>query len=116
MTNFVPIKEVAETLGVSVHHIRKLLWKKVLPASTYIKVGQAYRFDLAALIEFFRDDEAQAVDPEDDGDDEDSWAPVELDLEPDETTPIPDVEFDDYTEEEPAVVADFDFPDNDEDY
>jgi len=116
MKAFVPIKEVAETLGVSVNHIRKLLWKGALPASTYIKVGKAYRFDLEALIDFFRDeshpDEGDAVADDD---------VYELNLEPDEATPIPadgfDMDVDDDTPNEPLDALDgFGDFDNDEDY
>jgi excisionase family DNA binding protein len=47
---YVPIEEVAKHLGVSVSTIRKWIKETHIPRSAYIKVGNTYRFDVAAVI------------------------------------------------------------------
>lgn len=46
---YVPIEDVAKHLSVSVSTVRKWVREKHIPRATYIKVGNTYRFDVAAI-------------------------------------------------------------------
>jgi excisionase family DNA binding protein len=49
--SYVPVEEVAEQLSVKVSTVRQWVNKGFIPKSTYIKVGNTYRFSIPAVIE-----------------------------------------------------------------
>ena len=61
--NLVPINNVAEKLGVSIQAVRGWVLRGGIPAGTYIKVGNTYRFDLKAVVSLMLDRQ-QAQEPE----------------------------------------------------
>jgi phage terminase Nu1 subunit (DNA packaging protein) len=61
--NLVPINNVAEKLGVSIQAVRGWVRRGAIPAGTYIKVGNTYRFDLKAVVSLMLDRQ-QAQEPE----------------------------------------------------
>jgi DNA-binding transcriptional MerR regulator len=61
--NLVPINNVAEKLGVSIQAVRGWVRRGAIPAGTYIKVGNTYRFDLKAIVSLMMDRQ-QAQEPE----------------------------------------------------
>jgi DNA-binding transcriptional MerR regulator len=62
--NLVPINNVSEKLGVSVQAVRGWVRRGAIPAGTYIKVGNTYRFDLKAIVSLMMDrQQAQESEP-----------------------------------------------------
>jgi excisionase family DNA binding protein len=64
---FVPIKEVAQYFSVSTSTVRSWVRAERIPRDTYIKLGNTYRFNIAAMAEALtRDalDSTPAVEPD----------------------------------------------------
>lgn len=75
---FVPIEELAKHFSVSVSTIRAWLRQGLIPAHTYIKVGNTYRFGVSKVVEALtgpREETKPQVQAE-----EDENAPVQLEL------------------------------------
>lgn len=53
---YVPIEDVAKHLSVSVSTIRAWVRQGYIPKATYIKVGNTYRFRLAAVVDHLTND------------------------------------------------------------
>ena len=53
---YVPIEDVAKHLSVSVSTIRAWVRQGYIPKATYIKVGNTYRFRLAAVVDHLPND------------------------------------------------------------
>jgi predicted site-specific integrase-resolvase len=49
-TGLVPIDGLAKHLHISVHTVRAWLRNGYIPAHTYLKVANTYRFDVAAVV------------------------------------------------------------------
>jgi excisionase family DNA binding protein len=49
---YVPIEDMAKYLSVSVSTIRAWVRQGYIPKTTYIKVGNTYRFHLEAVVEY----------------------------------------------------------------
>jgi len=47
---YVPIEDVGKKLSVSLSTVRSWLRQGFIPKSTYIKVGNTYRFDVDAVV------------------------------------------------------------------
>jgi excisionase family DNA binding protein len=53
---YVPIEDVAKYLSVSLSTVRAWVRQGYIPKHTYIKVGNTYRFRLAAVVEHLTND------------------------------------------------------------
>jgi excisionase family DNA binding protein len=48
---YVPIEDVAKYFAVSISTVRAWLRQGHIPKTTYIKIGNTYRFNLTAIVE-----------------------------------------------------------------
>lgn len=85
---FVPIEDVGKKFSVSLSTVRSWLRQGFIPKSTYIKVGNTYRFDVDAVVKALTaqpDDEVvkEAV-PKVDKEIVESPVQLELNFNPDE--------------------------------
>jgi len=55
-TPYVPIEDIAKYLSVSVSTVRAWVRQGYIPKSTYIKVGNTYRFRLSAVVDHLTND------------------------------------------------------------
>jgi excisionase family DNA binding protein len=62
LPQLVPIEAVAEHLGVSVRHVRRLVYERRIP---YVKWGHLLRFDLDEVNAWVAGSRIAAVDPSD---------------------------------------------------
>lgn len=61
---YVTAEEVADKYSISVHGIRGWRRRGIVPTHLYLKIGGQYRYDLAGLEKFFRNNTAQSKSEE----------------------------------------------------
>tara|TARA_R110000824_G_scaffold153389_5_gene325026 strand:+ start:54 stop:323 length:270 start_codon:yes stop_codon:yes gene_type:complete len=76
---YVPIEELAQHLSLAITTLRSWVRTGVIPKSTYLKIGNTYRFNIPEVVEKLKESnlEADLVPHTDDGD---ANAPVQLEL------------------------------------
>ena len=77
---YVPIEDVSKHFSVSISTVRGWIRRNHIPSSTYIKVGNTYRFSLPDVVTALSSVEEEIVSPETNLDE----APTDFDLDPDE--------------------------------
>ena len=66
MDKFVPIEKVAEHFSVSVSTIRAWVRQEHIPKTTYVKVGNTYRFSLDKVEESLLGEDNYFQNPDED--------------------------------------------------
>lgn len=81
---FVPIEELAKHFSVSISTVRAWLRQGLIPAHTYIKLGNTYRFSVSKVVDALttrnEQEPAPKVQPVQENVQEDELEPVQLEL------------------------------------
>lgn len=81
---FVPIEELAKHFSVSISTVRAWLRQGLIPAHTYIKLGNTYRFSVSKVVDALttrnEQEPAPKVQPVQEDVQEDELEPVQLEL------------------------------------
>jgi len=77
---FVPIEELAKHFSVSISTVRAWLRQGLIPAHTYIKLGNTYRFSVSKVVDALTTRNEQEPAPKVQPVQEDELEPVQLEL------------------------------------
>lgn len=77
---FVPIEDLAKHFSVSVSTIRAWLRQGLIPAHTYIRAGNTYRFSISKVVDALSGPREEKEKPQSVEEPEDPNAPVQMEL------------------------------------
>jgi hypothetical protein len=80
LEKYVPIEELAQHLSLAITTVRSWVRMGVIPKSTYLKIGNTYRFNIAEVVEKLKESSIKADLVPHPNQDSDANAPVQLEL------------------------------------